>query len=396
MTRQQQREEKLKKEEAYSKKTRKKQLEEEFLKKEFIYEKYCFDVSSPYFESMIEILENSKNRGLGKEKGYELHHKIPRSYFKKMNEPVIDKGNLYKLTYYEHFMVHYYAWKCATKAMKAPLSFALIQMKRVCCKSEPCSNANAIDLAKLFNSIKYDLYNDKKKHLEEKSIKYFSEKLSEKTQQFSIVTRIQGKDEIFLLRCNDCGYEFSRSIFSFLNSKRMLCENCYNKAYKESVSCLWFGIDYRFNKAVWYVTNVSYTPSMKLSNTLLTFSSSEIKRTGQKRYLDKFSLIDIKPKGYNWNLDPDRQYQPYICDYYFINDNDTTIKYHQIDNTVLTQHINSEIRQNEASKIEVWMVDYLYGYYRKDKQILKRIQKLLDKMVEINDGKDICDFKKKQ
>lgn len=41
------------------------------------------------------------------------------------------------------------------------------------------------------------------------------------------------------------------------------------------------------------------------------------------------------------------------------------------------------------------LIHYLYGYYRKDKQILKRIQKLLDKMVEINDGKDICDFKKK-
>ena len=39
------------------------------------------------------------------------------------------------------------------------------------------------------------------------------------------------------------------------------------------------------------------------------------------------------------------------------------------------------------------IVHYLYGYYRKDKQILKRLQKLLDKMVEINDGKDIRDFK---
>ncbi len=37
---------------------------------------------------------------------------------------------------------------------------------------------------------------------------------------------------------------------------------------------------------------------------------------------------------------------------------------------------------------------WLYGYYRKDKDVLKRIKKLLDRMVEINDGKDICDYRK--
>lgn len=39
------------------------------------------------------------------------------------------------------------------------------------------------------------------------------------------------------------------------------------------------------------------------------------------------------------------------------------------------------------------IVHYLYGYYRKDKDILKRIKKVLDRMVELNDGKDIKDFK---
>ena len=40
------------------------------------------------------------------------------------------------------------------------------------------------------------------------------------------------------------------------------------------------------------------------------------------------------------------------------------------------------------------VVHYLYGYYRNDKDILKRLKKELDKMVQINDGKDICDYKK--
>lgn len=40
------------------------------------------------------------------------------------------------------------------------------------------------------------------------------------------------------------------------------------------------------------------------------------------------------------------------------------------------------------------IVHYLYGYYRKDKDVLKRLKKELDLMVQINDGKDICDYKK--
>ena len=40
------------------------------------------------------------------------------------------------------------------------------------------------------------------------------------------------------------------------------------------------------------------------------------------------------------------------------------------------------------------IVHYLYGYYRKDKEILVRLKNILDKMVELNDGKDIKDFLK--
>lgn len=40
------------------------------------------------------------------------------------------------------------------------------------------------------------------------------------------------------------------------------------------------------------------------------------------------------------------------------------------------------------------IVHYLYKYYRKDKNILRRLKAVLDKMVEVNDGKDVCDYKK--
>lgn len=157
MTRQQQREEK------------KKNIED-FLKKKDIYIKECFDIDSPYFNLMEKILNNSKARGLQKEIGYELHHGIPRSFFKKKKMKVVDEDNLYKLTYQEHFLVHFYAYKCATKFLKSAMSLTLLQMKRVCNK-----NTNDIDTIKLsyiFNSIKLELYKVKK---DDSYSKYFKQ-----------------------------------------------------------------------------------------------------------------------------------------------------------------------------------------------------------------------------
>ena len=42
------------------------------------------------------------------------------------------------------------------------------------------------------------------------------------------------------------------------------------------------------------------------------------------------------------------------------------------------------------------LVHVLYEYYRKDKDILKRLKKLLDLMVKINNGKNINDYKKEE
>ena len=51
-------------------------------------------------------------------------------------------------------------------------------------------------------------------------------------------------------------------------------------------------------------------------------------------------------------------------------------------------------RLGRAFRIPRYQLEFLYGYYRKDKDILKRLKKELDLMVQINDGKDICDYRK--
>ncbi len=88
----------------------------------------CFDKSSQAFENMMNILVTAYPRGLVKEKGYELHHVVPRSVFKKLGLKVIDENNLVKLTYSEHVLVHYYASLCATEKYKKSLTYAFRMM----------------------------------------------------------------------------------------------------------------------------------------------------------------------------------------------------------------------------------------------------------------------------
>lgn len=190
-----------------------KEREEEFLKLESSYEKECFDTNSSYFQKMIKLLGNAKERGLEKEMGYELHHKIPRSFFKKKGLKVVDNGNLYKLTYEEHFLVHFYAYKCATKYMKSSMCLALMQMKKVC-----TMNTNDVDtekLAKIFDSIKTGLYKVSKKSPQDRYFKQSFQKVdSLYGGKFELLksTHIDSPTDthtIYNLRCRRCGKTFT-------------------------------------------------------------------------------------------------------------------------------------------------------------------------------------------
>lgn len=350
MTRAEQKKEKLKQ-------------ELEFLKNKDNYYSECF-IKNEDFYKMIDILKSAENREPVKEYGFELHHGVPRSYFKKKNKIVIDKNNLYKLTYSEHFMVHYYAYKCATSLLKPSMTLAMIQMKRVCNKNT--NEYDTIELSKIFESIKLDLYKDRKKDAKIRTFKKAKEKLEEKTKgQFELISaeRIHetSNDRLQIrFRCKDCNKEFLIKTAShfFSQETNFICD-C-KRGYKENVSVLFFGINEN-EKAEWYVGNLSYSDSMRKRNAFITkkYVKSQTIRYEFRGWV-KYSIVDIKPEGYVWNLNEDRKYNP-----------------------LMTSRINS------LEDVE----HYLYGYYRKDKDILKRLKKQLDRMVELNDGKDIKDFK---
>lgn len=352
-------------------------LEKDFKKKEPFFEKECFDVNSPYFAKMLEILESSKSRGLEKGFGFELHHKIPRSYFAKKKMKVIDEGNLYKLTYQEHFLVHFYAYKCATKLMKPSMTAALIQMKRVCCMNT--NDVDVIKLAHIFDSIKVELYREKKKSAQNK---YFQQNFKKVDEVYSGKFRLLRSTHInsksnehteFDLECRECGKIFTvKSGGNFLKGK-YTCE-CQFKGYQEDVDVLWFGIDYRYQKAVWMIRKVSYTSSMKKSGTFLKKDSGEVRRTEPVGPFEKLTCIDVKPKGYDWKLPKDKEHNPSTFMSYIVEGSVTEPSEEDL------QKYRRLVRQGKAVPIPTWMIEYMYTQYCKDPESLERMCDLVKEM----------------
>lgn len=288
----------------------KEKQELEFLENKEDYINECFIKNDDYYK-MKETLDNSAERGTSKEFGYELHHFIPRSYFKKKNKTVIDKNNLYKLTYQEHFMVHYYAYKCATKLMKQSMCLALIAMKKLCTKNT--NEYDTIELSKIFNSIKSELYTTRKNNYKVQSFQNNKKKLEEKTQGRFLLLDVnyiyeESNQRMELkFKCKKCGKEyFIKSGSHFLQTAENFKCDC-ERGFKEDVSVLWFGINKITNKAEWEISPFSYTPKMKERNAFITEREIYTHMPKLNTWWKKITLIDVQKKGYDWKLNENKR-----------------------------------------------------------------------------------------
>lgn len=85
---------------------------------------------SIYYKLLVELYDKNDYLPKTKQVGRELHHKIPKFYFK-MNNLNIDNSNfnLVSLTKADHFLAHYYLWRGANekyyKKCAAPMNFML-------------------------------------------------------------------------------------------------------------------------------------------------------------------------------------------------------------------------------------------------------------------------------
>lgn len=111
-----------------------------------------FETDNIYWQRVLEIF--SKNESYPKRtiKNRNLHHKFPKSFSKKLGEPIDnDPDNLISLSLSEHFLVHYYYYLLAKKGFKGPMATAFRYMARNTIKylTPDTVEAMAIDYANL-------------------------------------------------------------------------------------------------------------------------------------------------------------------------------------------------------------------------------------------------------
>lgn len=82
------------------------------------WEKY-FDIKSEYWEKVQKIYGENDHFPKIVVKNRNLHHKFLRSFSKKEGTEIDnDKDNLVSLDLADHYLVHYYLWKCSKKGWR--------------------------------------------------------------------------------------------------------------------------------------------------------------------------------------------------------------------------------------------------------------------------------------
>lgn len=90
-----------------------------------------FDTSSPYWQRVLEIFDKNEKYEKKIVSNRNLHHKFPRSFSKKLGEPVDnDKDNLISLSLADHFLIHYYYYKLAKKGYRQSMATAFTFMAK--------------------------------------------------------------------------------------------------------------------------------------------------------------------------------------------------------------------------------------------------------------------------
>lgn len=90
-----------------------------------------FDTSSEYWEKIQKIYNENEEHPKVVANGRNLHHKFLRSFSKKEKEPIDnDSENLVSLDLADHYLVHYYLWKCTRKGWKRQTASAFTFMNK--------------------------------------------------------------------------------------------------------------------------------------------------------------------------------------------------------------------------------------------------------------------------
>ena len=390
MTRQEKHEEKLKK-------------EKEFFNT-FDWDKTlfdCFDAENVDFKNMKDIIDfaRSQNRGIKADsKYYNVHHIIPRSYFKKNQFPIDNREiNLVKLTLQEHFMVHYYAWKCSKKLIRHSMATAFhLMVGRV---SSGLQNAPILSIEQL-SELMIPLEKKKdKKLIEQEKLEYI--KKNSKTEFIEFIDENHVK-----FKCINCG----KIVSAYYNKNRNydLCVSCVTS----KVHTHMYFTDRKYPKegvvlcacvsdelgAFWKLVKYkSYHP----------FANIEEIRRFCEQYMDccdKIYIMKIyenKTKEelteyFNNKFGYKRSYL-YLRNVYLhervIYFNNKIYFKEQCDEK-LWRSLIQYVHRKKAFSISRVFFDFCVKYQSKDPTFMQRLTEEVNLHIKINNGKDVKDFLK--
>lgn len=92
---------------------------------------YYFDVNSEFFREYMKIIQKNSDLPKIRTTGRQLHHIIPRSFFKKRCENVDNtENNIVSLSQSEHWLSHWLIWHCALTGLRGVAYVAISQMTR--------------------------------------------------------------------------------------------------------------------------------------------------------------------------------------------------------------------------------------------------------------------------
>lgn len=114
-----------------------------------------FDTESEYWKKVEKIYEESEHYPKKVVKYRNLHHKFPRSFSKRDGVDIDnDDDNLVSLSLSDHFLVHYYLWKCAKKGYRNLMALAFNFMRKKAIKY--ASDETIEELAKDYANVMKD------------------------------------------------------------------------------------------------------------------------------------------------------------------------------------------------------------------------------------------------
>lgn len=119
------------------------------------WDKY-FDTKSEYWEKAQKIYKENDNYPKIVVPGRNLHHKFPRSFSKKDGFDIDnDDDNLVSLSLSDHFLVHYYIWKCSLKGYRRlmAVAFRFMRKKAITYASDDTIEALAKDYAEMMKDV---------------------------------------------------------------------------------------------------------------------------------------------------------------------------------------------------------------------------------------------------